>query len=1349
MCQAVRAGGRRCPIHQHQNIAAIRTAAHTSGLSRYQTERLFAEIRREGRNAAPITETQRLAALETIRTSVAGTDIETTIGEDLTRSAEHDREIDGSSAYALRLIVARAKERGDNLKARFAEVAERTGLSTAEVAAKYKTFMAAVQTTHGSEVPEEYDQNTRRRAVLSNLPYDRASIAALEQLNGLVSAERQRRVTMIDAPENSHIHSYGYDDGRLEVAFRNNPEVKYAYQNVPEQVWENLSLSERPGSVYMRSIRGNEDFMYESLEEAEADAHNLRCASCGQFRAAAHSCPGRVLRNELENERGLGAAEITEFLESVGINGGPVAQEVEPETEPLPPTETVTSVLGAVNETEAAIAEADAEAPVPVEENAFVLASPQLEAVPLFVSVERVTASLPANEGDFINFKGGDLAPLEAYVPTFESQLQPNAFDETSLAVEEVTDLKKAYIANSANADYRLRAIRDRLSDEDYNKILNAPEDINHIIVHRHDDTLEIVRSYSGKEMTAATSHIYGISPTTGMRDYQYGYKLKRLGIKSPETAVRTAEEHRELLQTENAKFEALVASGEAVAIQANVTGTRKYIFDRSRREQPSIVLGKVTDLRRAFTANKVAIMPISIRMMDSADTYDDQGYAATAGYNAVISGEVAVRRNANGVIENVSTGRKLQCSCYDYRRNYDCEHINYAERHIGNVVQQMLPAATANRVAGTPGVHRLLNGALLGRGDVSVVEAVVAEDGTVTEEAYLSYGETLDYRTKTEWSSDARRRFITPENLRNIDATSPSLEDLAALAAYAKIAGNVDTISIPKTPGSIRSALKRSDVSIPVSMQMTGQGRTNGRYGRETVSGTIRFARNTGELQNTEMKSRSLKCTCQDYLDNYDCKHVRFAAEQAFAFIGIGSRNELEANSFNNLNQLHAERIRTEQEIQNTMEADGVDREEAARLIAERHAERIRIEEERQARRAAETLAREVAYAEQRRVQAEAMAAVNAETIANTVLADAARVARWDAREEGYTENPDQFFADAEAALERKKNGEEPITFRTENVTDGICADVPGGRKFGIELEFDIKQGVNKSTALAAIGRELHAAGLTEVAQQQRYHAGQNSGWAKWSFEQDCTVDAELVSPLLSDTPEHWAQVQQVCDIINRNGGHATARTGSHVHISTGSFGLSSAKAASVLRLVNHYEAVITRLSTNPFRGTHRGGQWCTPNVSDALGDVPDDLAGGHNVLGNATYGHGVALNFEAASNPEHKKSHLEFRSYDGTANAAIIQQQVCMSAAMVDAAEREVLAHGSSKKYIKDRIKNGTLRLKEATVLAAAGVTKHNKSTFLEANADAMEFFEKIYRRKEDRAAGASLLAITKYQN
>lgn len=1338
MCQTVSAGGRRCPIHQHQNIAAIRAASHTSGLTRYQTERLFAEIRREGRNAEPITEAQRTAALASVRTSVANSDIEASVSEDLTRSEQNDRDLDGSSAYALRLIAARAKERGDNLKARFTEVAERTGLTVTEVADKYKSFMAAVPTSHGSETPSEYDQNTRRRAVLGNLPYDRASVAALEKLNTLVSAQTQRRVTMVPAPDESHIHSYGYDEGRLEIAFRNNPEVKYAYQNVPVEVWESLASDNFPGSTYARRIRGNEDYMYESTEAAEADAHRLRCASCGQFRAAAHTCEERAARHEAE-AAGLSATEIAESASSDAPE--PVA---EPENvEPLPAIETI-STEAATNETDAEITAADeviVEAP---EAEAFVLAAPAISTPPIFAGVARTPASTPTSPNDFINYQGGTVEPLPVHVPTVQNQLNPVKFEAETLLVEEATGFKRAYIVNNDHM-YRLDNIRNKISDSDYNKIENAPEDVYHIVVHNQDGTAEIIKSYSNNEMTANTFHKYDANS-----QYVHAYTLKRLGTKGDEKNYSRAE-HVALLNAENAKFAGLVSSEEAVTVYRNLTGTRKYMFDANAHKQPIVTAGKLSDVRKAFKDNKVVIMPVIIRTDHNSGTgVDDQGFVVPDGYGSqIISGEVVMRRNAEGVVEVISSTRKLQCDCYQYRSNYNCKHIGYAQRHIGNVVQQMLPVASRTGDGAPDGTHRLMSSTLRNRSDASVVPEVVAEDGTVTEEAYVSFGDTLGYEAKSVWASDIRSRIVTPADLRNIDSENPSVSDIQNLTIASRLSNSIEMLSVPKSPGVIRTALKKSDVDVPIKMNFRMPGaRYSYRSTTVEVTGTMRFAKQVVGTEEVQVKSNTLKCSCADYVANYDCEHVRFAAQQGFAVITVGSRLELEGNRLQNLANTHSTRMRLEQEIQDVMRRDSITRLRATRQIERAEAERVRLEEEREARRTAERAEREAVYARQRREEAEAMAAVNSESVANTLIANEARAARWAAREEGYTENPKKFYEDVEAALERKKNGEEPIVYRSEGVTDGICADVPGGRKFGVELEFDIKSGVNRSQALAAIGRELHAAGLTDTPHQERYHAGQNSGWAKWSFEQDCTVDAELVSPLMSDTPEHWAELQQVCEIINRNGGHATTRTGSHVHISSGSFGLSSAKPAAVLRLVNNNEDFMTRISSNPATGKHRGVQWCTPNVSDTLGDVSEDVEDGHRVLGRAAEGHGVALNFEAASNTTFKKSHLEFRSYDGTANAAIIQQQVAFSAAIVDAAEREVIKNGAAKKPLTERVKTGQSRKKEEEALAAAGVTNHTEATFLETNKEAANFIDTLFRRKEDRAAAASLFAITKWQ-
>jgi hypothetical protein len=47
------------------------------------------------------------------------------------------------------------------------------------------------------------------------------------------------------------------------------------------------------------------------------------------------------------------------------------------------------------------------------------------------------------------------------------------------------------------------------------------------------------------------------------------------------------------------------------------------------------------------------------------------------------------------------------------------------------------------------------------------------------------------------------------------------------------------------------------------------------------------------------------------------------------------------------------------------------------------------------------------------------------------------------------------------------------------------------------------------------------------------------------WVCERDSTVTGEIVSPVLRDTHESWAQLEKVCSILRDNGARATARTG------------------------------------------------------------------------------------------------------------------------------------------------------------------------------------------------------------
>jgi hypothetical protein len=984
MCQAVSEGGRRCPVHQHQNIAAIRAAEHLSGLTRLQTERLFAELRREGRAAEPMTNQLHAGSIRRIRNSVEGTDVNEAVTADLERSAAHDPQIDPASAYAQRVLLSRAQERQANLNKRFRQVADRTGYSTQEVAAKYKEFRKDVDTSRGSAVPPEYDQNTRRAAVIANLPYDRASIVALEKLKTMQPVQETRRVVL--TPGNDiRIKAFGYDDGRIEFVFHATPGEIHAYHNVPPAVWEEIKNSSNVYYSFIHNIRSQDEYMYDSKEAAEADAHRVQCGACGQFRAASHSCPERIVRENLSLTE-MTAEEVVEAVET-------------------PPVASVT--------------------------------------------------------------------PSELVSEPEQPHAQPQ------------------------------------------------PE------------------------------------PTPVPR-----------------------------------------------------------------------------------------------------------------------------------------------------------------------------PAARPSR---------LLTTALANRGDVVVIEP---EDSD--EEAYVSFGKDIAQSLNTtnddvKYMSPGANRLIVPEHM-NVDLGTLSHQEVLNRIKYNTYARSMMRIKVPKPTSAVKAALKKSDVEIPVSVTFD---LTQSEGGQAKVDGSIKYKK-TDDITSAEVESSDLKCSCADYAANYDCLHVRVVKDQHVALLGAGTRQEATGEQSLLLHSIkNSEHLSTAQMIQAEMTRGDLTYEEVLALREERAFALVERQRERRAREL-EFYAKGLKEGKKWHKETNQEATKNFGNYRKDMLK------RWKNVEEPYSDNPKAFYEDYKSALSRKRAGEEPIPFRTENVTDGICADEPGARSFGIELEFDIDEtNFNRYEALQKIGEELHEAGLTRTPEQEEYHTAAESGWDSWSFEEDCTVSGELVSPIMKDTPEHWEQLRVATEIITRNGGVATARTGSHVHVSTGSYQHSTAKHAELLRTVNDNEDLMYRLATNPKTGVHRRGQWCQPNENDEGADfISPEIEAGHRVLGNNEE-HMYALNFEGSSNVDYRKSHTEFRMWDGTLDPAVIQQQVMISAAITDHAERKVLANkGSARPKPEDRKVIGKGRDKDKEILTKASTKTHTEETFAESSVEAAAFLDKLFRRREDRATAASLFAVTTWQ-
>src|SRR5260370_9013465 len=102
--------------------------------------------------------------------------------------------------------------------------------------------------------------------------------------------------------------------------------------------------------------------------------------------------------------------------------------------------------------------------------------------------------------------------------------------------------------------------------------------------------------------------------------------------------------------------------------------------------------------------------------------------------------------------------------------------------------------------------------------------------------------------------------------------------------------------------------------------------------------------------------------------------------------------------------------------------------------------------------------------------------------------------------------------------------------------------------QSLGVEIEVD---GADAN----AVARAFPAAGLASTPNLQGYHSYREPG--KWVVEHDSTVNGEVVSPVLRDTPETWAQLERACAILRENGATVTTRTGGHVHVGADSSGL------------------------------------------------------------------------------------------------------------------------------------------------------------------------------------------------
>lgn len=226
-----------------------------------------------------------------------------------------------------------------------------------------------------------------------------------------------------------------------------------------------------------------------------------------------------------------------------------------------------------------------------------------------------------------------------------------------------------------------------------------------------------------------------------------------------------------------------------------------------------------------------------------------------------------------------------------------------------------------------------------------------------------------------------------------------------------------------------------------------------------------------------------------------------------------------------------------------------------------------------------------------------------------------------------------------------------------------GALRGLAAGVRFGIELEYS-------GDGEELVPGELHEAGLIETPLMRRYHHNQNVGWHRWSLEEDCTVTGELVTPILQDTDQTWAELATACSILTERG--TTHYAGSHTNISCDDY--TGADAWRLAHLFRAHEADLFRMGRTP--GVHRD----LDSFSSSLADP--GMAQWDTTVARYATRHGHMVNMSAAfQGPD--RSRIEFRFPDASHDAGVIQAQVKLCAALTNFARHDHLDIGQHQRW------------------------------------------------------------------
>lgn len=346
--------------------------------------------------------------------------------------------------------------------------------------------------------------------------------------------------------------------------------------------------------------------------------------------------------------------------------------------------------------------------------------------------------------------------------------------------------------------------------------------------------------------------------------------------------------------------------------------------------------------------------------------------------------------------------------------------------------------------------------------------------------------------------------------------------------------------------------------------------------------------------------------------------------------------------------------------------------------------------------------------------------AAITTRPAAEQILPEAPNLSTF-----SYTEDPARFTAYVRQVMAQPADQRVPWL---DEQAGPILYGFGAGRDFGAELEFDTdrtaySRGIHPTSA---VGQALFDAQFTRTPSQRGYHAALNAGYNRslrggWTYEHDGSVTGgEVVTPILSDTPETWTRLREVCGIITSNSGVASPNTGSHITVSSPEYAGQAVRLTRFLRFMHHHQSDLHMMAA---AGHDRPMTYAGPIASPPL-EGYTRINDARQATARYTFVN-LAHISARSTDPSAQANRVEFRLWDGSLEPARIQAQIKMSAALLDYSTH-----------------NRTMTVDPET-RAGSNHLNPDHDDFVEHTQQVRSLIDQLYRRDADKEQAAAMWA------